>query len=494
MSITFTQSVPVGVPKIGRNDPCPCGSGKKYKKCHLQKDAPAPNNPHAEDEFDALCRSYTIPIDSIAIIKWNRERKAKEFDLSYFIELFAAYAPGNEQLHTLLQLTMQIIQNHPGKPDPTVAQGDPNRISHHSFAMPDIDQKKTYGRTNKALALTKMQDYLKALETYATVLPTISDIEEQFRVFLNIGVCLIEFGQMELGQRYFEKSIQNNPSYAVARKNFNIFNDEALTKQQEISGGGMLIAQTLEKDTWLAAIDMSPCPMIRDIATFLTFVQTHRVSITKKQRLLTLGDAKLLNQLLTHPDPDVKNQWQYLKISWLYTVCYQAGFLRIEHETLRLSRLGRDVYLAAAQSRQLAWIFKEWSLYTDWEAFIPSGWIYESESELMHTTQTFAPQIYSYLAQSVVPCTAIHCIIGSKRPIPEKPNKTMREKEQETLLLTLLASRVEQHIFEPLLWMGILFSNNSTFTVTPFGRTVLDALTHEANTLIPKIIVESALP
>ena len=25
-------------PKIGRNDPCPCGSGKKYKKCCLGKD------------------------------------------------------------------------------------------------------------------------------------------------------------------------------------------------------------------------------------------------------------------------------------------------------------------------------------------------------------------------------------------------------------------------------------------------------------------------
>src|SRR5215207_6992599 len=23
------------MPKIGRNDPCPCGSGKKYKQCHL---------------------------------------------------------------------------------------------------------------------------------------------------------------------------------------------------------------------------------------------------------------------------------------------------------------------------------------------------------------------------------------------------------------------------------------------------------------------------
>jgi preprotein translocase subunit SecA len=22
------------LPVVGRNDPCPCGSGKKYKKCH----------------------------------------------------------------------------------------------------------------------------------------------------------------------------------------------------------------------------------------------------------------------------------------------------------------------------------------------------------------------------------------------------------------------------------------------------------------------------
>jgi hypothetical protein len=24
--------------KIGRNDPCPCGSGKKYKQCHYEQD------------------------------------------------------------------------------------------------------------------------------------------------------------------------------------------------------------------------------------------------------------------------------------------------------------------------------------------------------------------------------------------------------------------------------------------------------------------------
>ncbi len=31
---TKTQPVANGAPKVGRNDPCPCGSGKKYKKCH----------------------------------------------------------------------------------------------------------------------------------------------------------------------------------------------------------------------------------------------------------------------------------------------------------------------------------------------------------------------------------------------------------------------------------------------------------------------------
>lgn len=30
------QTVAVDVPRVGRNDPCPCGSGKKYKHCHGQ--------------------------------------------------------------------------------------------------------------------------------------------------------------------------------------------------------------------------------------------------------------------------------------------------------------------------------------------------------------------------------------------------------------------------------------------------------------------------
>ena len=28
-------------PKVGRNDPCHCGSGKKYKNCHMREDQAA---------------------------------------------------------------------------------------------------------------------------------------------------------------------------------------------------------------------------------------------------------------------------------------------------------------------------------------------------------------------------------------------------------------------------------------------------------------------
>ncbi|PKM78473.1 MAG: hypothetical protein CVU90_01665 [Firmicutes bacterium HGW-Firmicutes-15] len=31
--IPFPSSQPTRNEKVGRNDPCPCGSGKKYKKC-----------------------------------------------------------------------------------------------------------------------------------------------------------------------------------------------------------------------------------------------------------------------------------------------------------------------------------------------------------------------------------------------------------------------------------------------------------------------------
>jgi Flp pilus assembly protein TadD len=43
--------------KVGRNDPCPCGSGKKYKKCCMAKDEKASASANAETSASADRRS-----------------------------------------------------------------------------------------------------------------------------------------------------------------------------------------------------------------------------------------------------------------------------------------------------------------------------------------------------------------------------------------------------------------------------------------------------
>jgi len=40
----------------GRNDPCPCGSGRKYKKCHLQEDEESRSRALAEAAREAAAR------------------------------------------------------------------------------------------------------------------------------------------------------------------------------------------------------------------------------------------------------------------------------------------------------------------------------------------------------------------------------------------------------------------------------------------------------
>ncbi|MDP7034966.1 MAG: SEC-C metal-binding domain-containing protein [Planctomycetota bacterium] len=45
--------------RINRNDPCPCGSGKKYKKCHLPTETKA-NRPPG-DHASGPSRTSNVP-------------------------------------------------------------------------------------------------------------------------------------------------------------------------------------------------------------------------------------------------------------------------------------------------------------------------------------------------------------------------------------------------------------------------------------------------
>ena len=66
-------------PRAGRNDPCPCGSGKKYKKCHLGADA-APQRTMSEiDRMTEMDETLIGEIVSFGIARFGGSWAAADF-------------------------------------------------------------------------------------------------------------------------------------------------------------------------------------------------------------------------------------------------------------------------------------------------------------------------------------------------------------------------------------------------------------------------------
>ncbi len=58
------------MPKIGRNDPCPCGSGKKWKKCHLGKEAELVSLPFYHHKMSGI--KFDISGNSLSLYDRNK--------------------------------------------------------------------------------------------------------------------------------------------------------------------------------------------------------------------------------------------------------------------------------------------------------------------------------------------------------------------------------------------------------------------------------------
>jgi len=67
-----------GAAKVGRNDPCPCGSGKKYKKCCLPKAEGAPENRKPEGP-DQRLRQRLMTYTETSIPQADMHRAMGEF-------------------------------------------------------------------------------------------------------------------------------------------------------------------------------------------------------------------------------------------------------------------------------------------------------------------------------------------------------------------------------------------------------------------------------
>jgi tetratricopeptide (TPR) repeat protein len=77
------------MPKTGRNDPCPCASGKKYKHCCLEKDR-AGELSAAVGQRDALQESQALDVASNAVVDLVHDGRLDEAEQAAR-ELLARY-------------------------------------------------------------------------------------------------------------------------------------------------------------------------------------------------------------------------------------------------------------------------------------------------------------------------------------------------------------------------------------------------------------------
>ena len=56
--------------KIGRNEPCPCGSGKKFKKCHMGRE-----DELMLDGLEDISDEMSARITGLAEVSYGRSRE-----------------------------------------------------------------------------------------------------------------------------------------------------------------------------------------------------------------------------------------------------------------------------------------------------------------------------------------------------------------------------------------------------------------------------------
>jgi hypothetical protein len=167
------------VPKIGRNDPCSCGSGKKYKKCCMEKDQQRFRD---ASSYEGLTRSQVIEspdlVDDAAMIREMRSYELKKLNPTRLNvdQLMAAYK--RCELFGLRERAFDMlleIEKRDDKDDfdrghffdlmdSALDAGDLDLVERISEHMPWTEDEELFETARVHLALLRHRELLEALD------------------------------------------------------------------------------------------------------------------------------------------------------------------------------------------------------------------------------------------------------------------------------------------------------------------------------------------
>jgi tetratricopeptide (TPR) repeat protein/SAM-dependent methyltransferase len=186
--------------RIGRNDPCPCGSGKKYKQCCMQHEEGASPNQQAQ----AVPR--TVQISRALQMALEHHQMGRFADAESIYRQVLKIDPVNfDALHMLGVLAYQVGQH---------AQA----IDIISQAI-RLDSSDSLAHNNLGNAYRALGRHEEALASFQKALSIKPDF---YQVQNNVGETYRVMGRLDDALASFRKVLSVDPNYAEAHNNMGL--------------------------------------------------------------------------------------------------------------------------------------------------------------------------------------------------------------------------------------------------------------------------------
>ena len=191
--------------EIGRNDPCPCGSGKKYKRCCLQREVTQAASERSEKASAALQIPKAIQI----AIEHHQAGRLPQAQAVY--QQVLKMEPNHPDALNLLG----VIAHQLGKNDTAV------KLINKAIRANPFDPAY-YSNIGSVYGALKRVD--EAIACYRKALSIKPDYAEAHN---NLGVMLKGQGKLDEAIACYQKALLLKPSYAEAHNNLgNVFADQ----------------------------------------------------------------------------------------------------------------------------------------------------------------------------------------------------------------------------------------------------------------------------
>ena len=382
--------------------------------------------------------------------------------------------------------------------------GNPNKKLTYKFNITKIKRGNDSSYMEAVNLMQNKHRYLDALKLFASIEEPFENLEESFRFLCNVGVCLIYLGQMELGKKYFLKSLEMSPEYQTSQNNLKNYDDSEIIDGMRSLGRQRLFIEAVDRTIMFEDELIKSLPFSGDSLNFLSHIADNSLRITKVRHEITLKDILSVNSLFAEPDPqhleinngkksviwDHKRGVQFPKVNFLHNIFLAGGLIKEENNRLKITKRGRD-FFGLSPGKQFGTIFNCFFSKLDW-----------------HALNGFDNLRGQFLSEPVKILQEISYIVLKSIQDFHKPfsaNMLMKKallKDRSdnfgTMMLSMLADKL---LLNHLVWMGMLqvhskgvkklqqipaFSSDQ-FGLTPFGNRVISQIDQTIEQSIPQV-------